>query len=180
MDSGNHTQTLCKSSMLLNTELDLQPYFKKFIRKNQFDIKRPVSNTVKTEGSRARALIPVTTGMRQGRWLFLPAEPACQAPETADTHPPHHHQGPVWAEPLLSSCTKPEALTLSMVLSGGWGFPLDLTQCKPAGKKGLWSVSSWFPNVPSTMCLNQLFKVSIYPSFLSVILMKYPNRKQHI
>lgn len=95
MDSGNHTQTLCKSSMLLNTELDLQPYFKKFIRKNQFDIKRPVSNTVKTEGSRAQALIPVTTGMRQGRWLFLPAEPACQAPETADTHPPHHHQGPV-------------------------------------------------------------------------------------
>lgn len=81
MDFGNHTQTLCKSSMLLNTELDLQPYFKKFIRKNQFDIKRPVGNTVKTEGSRAWALIPVTTGMRQGRWLFLPAEPASQAPE---------------------------------------------------------------------------------------------------
>lgn len=81
MDSGNHTQTLCKSSMLLNTELDLQPYFKKFIRKNQFDIKRPVGNTVKTEGSRAQALIAVTTGMRQGRWLFLPAEPAPQAPE---------------------------------------------------------------------------------------------------
>lgn len=81
MDFGNHTQTLSKSSMLLNTELDLQPYFKKFIRKNQFDIKRPVGNTVKTEGSRARALIPVTTGMHQGRRLFLPAEPASQAPE---------------------------------------------------------------------------------------------------
>lgn len=49
---------------------------------------------------------------------------------------------------------------------------------KPAGKKVPGQYRVGFP-MSRQQCLNRLFKVSICLSFLSLALMKYPNRKQH-